>query len=122
MSLESSVRLAINEQIPPEEDAPREKKSKSPDAPKEIDTDKPLIRNIDDKDKFEWIELRTKYANKIYWLLLAEIVFLGVIVFLDGFNVWGFKINEWLLGSVFYGILTHTFLLVKTIVKNLFTR
>lgn len=122
MSLESSVRLAIDEQIPPEEDVPREKKPKSPDAPKEIDTDKPLIKNIDDKDKFEWIELRTKYANKIYWLLLAEIVFLGVIVFLDGFNVWGFKINEWLLGSVFYGILTHTFLLVKTIVKNLFTR
>nr|DAY43552.1 MAG TPA: hypothetical protein [Caudoviricetes sp.] len=122
MSLESSVRLAIDEQIPPEEDAPREKKSKPPDASKEIDTDKPLIKNIDDKDKFEWIELRTKYANKIYWLLLAEIVFLGVIVFLDGFNVWGFKINEWLLGSVFYGILTHTFLLVKTIVKNLFTR
>lgn len=122
MSLERSVRLAIDEQIPPEEDAPREKKPKSPDAPKEIDTDKPLIKNIDDKDKFEWIELRTKYANKIYWLLLAEIVFLGVIVFLDGFNIWGFKINEWLLGSVFCGILTHTFLLVKTIVKNLFTR
>ena len=122
MSLESSVRLAIDEQIPPEEDTQREKKPKSPDAPKEIDTDKPLIKNIDDKDKFEWIELRTKYANKIYWLLLAEIVFLGVIVFLDGFNVWGFKINEWLLGSVFCGILTHTFLLVKTIVKNLFTR
>ena len=34
MSLESSVRLAIDEQIPPEEDAPREKKSKPPDAPK----------------------------------------------------------------------------------------
>ena len=81
MSLESSVRLAIDEQIPPEEDVPREKKPKPPDAPKEIDTDKPLIKNIDDKDKFEWIELRTKYANKIYWLLLAEIVFLGVIVF-----------------------------------------
>ena len=122
MSLESSVRLAIDEQIPPEEDVPREKKPKSPDAPKELDTDKPLIKNIDDKDKFEWIELRTKYANKIYWLLLAEIVFLGVIVFLDGFNVWGFKIKEWLLGSVFCGTLTHTFLLVKTIVKNLFTR
>ena len=105
MSLESSVRLAIDEQIPPEEDVPREKKPKSPDAPKEIDTDKPLIKNIDDKDKFEWIELRTKYANKIYWLLLAEIVFLGVIVFLDGFNVWGFKIKEWLLGSVFCGTL-----------------
>ena len=89
---------------------------------KDGNPEKELIKTIEDKDKSEWIILRTNYANKIYWLLFGEKVFICLIISLDGFNVWGFKINEWLLGSVFCGILTHTFLLVKTIVKNLFTR
>lgn len=84
--------------------------------------EKELIKTIEDKDKSEWIILRTNYANKIYWLLFGEIVFICLIIGLDGFGLCGFKINKWLLGSVFYGVLTHTFFLVRIIVKNLFTR
>lgn len=89
---------------------------------RQLFTDKTLIKNIDDKDKFEWIVLRTKYANKIFWLLSFEVAFIGAIVLLDGFSIFGFNLNKWLLGTIFCSILGHTFFLVKTIVKNLFIK
>lgn len=89
---------------------------------KQLFTDETLIKNIDDKDKFEWIVLRTKYANKIFWLLSFEVAFINIIVILDGFNFFGFNLNKWLLGTIFCSILGHTFFLVKIIVKNLFIK
>ncbi|MGP1527630.1 MAG: hypothetical protein ACTTIV_02100 [Campylobacter sp.] len=77
---------------------------------------------IQQLEKMAEMLLRTKYANKIYWLLVGEIAFICIIATIDGFNLFGFKLNEYLLGSLIYGFLTHTFFLVKIIVKNLFTR
>lgn len=85
-------------------------------------SDEGLIKSIDAKDRLEWVKLRTKYANKIYRLLFVEIVFICLIIVIDGLCLFSCRINEWLLGSVFYGVLTHTFFLVRIIVKNLFTR
>ena len=119
---EERIRKAFADIAKQIQDTTKEKPQLDISEPRELNSDKVLIKNIDDKDKSEWINLRTKYANKIYYLLAAEIAFVCVIITIDGFNLLGFKTNEWLLGSVFYGALVHTFLLVRTIVKNLFTR
>lgn len=74
MSLESKVREAITD-LPPKE-PPRQDPPQQPTNIDQISTDKSLIKTMDDKDKSEWIALRTDYANKIYWLLCLEITFI----------------------------------------------
>lgn len=73
---------------------------------------------IDDLDS--WVELRGKFAEKIYWLLTAEIIFIMLVVLLAGFEL--ITLNEWVLGAFISGVLAHTFSLVHVIVKNLFDK
>jgi len=73
---------------------------------------------IDDLD--QWVELRTRYAEKLYILLVGEIIFLCVLILGVGIKLLEF--NEWVLGVFVTGVLTHTFSLVHTIVKNLFKK
>lgn len=83
-------------------------------------TDKGLITNIDDYDKNEWINLRTSYANKLYWLLVGEIIGLfGIIVFI---GLEKLKISDTTLEVTIIAVLIQTFFLVKEIVTNLFKK
>lgn len=83
-------------------------------------SDDSLIKNIDDKDKDEWISLRTKYANKIYYLLCAEIAFLFLLIILLGFEI--IKLEDSTINITIGAVITQSFFLVKEIVTNLFKK
>ena len=79
-----------------------------------------LVKNIDDYDKSQWVELRTAYANKLYYLLCGEIVGVFALLLLIGFEI--IKIDESTLNITIVAITAHTFGLVKEIVTNLFKK
>ena len=71
-------------------------------------------------DQTEWIKLRTKYANKLFWLLSIEIGALFLIILLIGLNC--IELEEWTINIFASAVLLQSFGLVKVIVKNLFEK
>ena len=71
-------------------------------------------------DQTEWIKLRTKYANKLFWLLSIEIGALFLIILLIGLE--RIKLEEWTINIFASAVLLQSFGLVKVIVKNLFEK
>ncbi|MFY4810771.1 hypothetical protein ACOTWH_09125 [Aliarcobacter butzleri] len=67
-------------------------------------------------------ELKEKYARWLYRLLASEIAIIFIIVLLDGFSLWCFKINEWLLGVIFNSIIVQSFFLVRLVTEYLFKK
>lgn len=64
------------------------------------------------------VELRNRYANRLYFLLCFEIVVMFIFVALYGTGY--LKLEAWLVTIIAETILAKTFLTVQTIVKNLF--
>ena len=71
-------------------------------------------------DQTEWVKLRTKYANKLFWLLSIEIGALFLIILLIGLNC--IELEEWTINIFASAVLLQSFGLVKVIVKNLFEK
>ncbi len=67
-------------------------------------------------------ELKENYARWLYMLLASEIGIIFVIVLLAGFSIWGFTINEWLLGIIFNTIIVQSFFLVRLVTEYLFKK
>lgn len=83
-------------------------------------SDESLVKNMDDKDKDEWIKLRTKYANKIYILLCAEILGLFILLILIGLKK--LELDNTTINITIMFIISQSFLLVREIVTNLFKK
>ena len=81
---------------------------------------KSLVKNIDDKDKDEWIKLRTKYANKIFILLCVEIIGLFILIILIGLKK--LEIDNTTINITIMFVIAQSFLLVREIVTNLFKK
>lgn len=81
---------------------------------------KSLVKNIDDKDKDEWIKLRTKYANKIFILLCVEIIGLFILLILIGLKK--LEIDNTTINITIMFVIAQSFLLVREIVTNLFKK
>ncbi len=81
---------------------------------------KSLVKNIDDKDKDEWIKLRTEYANKIFILLCAEIIGLFILLILIGLKY--LEIDNITMDITIMFVISQSFLLVREIVSNLFKK
>lgn len=81
---------------------------------------KSLVKNIDDKDKDEWIKLRTEYANKIFILLCAEIIGLFILLILIGLKY--LEIDNITMDITIMFVISQSFLLVREIVTNLFKK
>lgn len=79
------------------------------------------IKNLD-QNISEYLDnlvlLRDRYANRLYALLLFEVIVMFVIVFLAGFEI--LKLEQWLVLIVAESIIAKTFLTIHMIVKNLF--
>lgn len=121
MSLEKSLLKEIQE-IKNQNKSTNPKKVTEFDKVKVSDisplSDKSLVKSIEDKDKDEWITLRTKYANKIYYLLCAEIALLFILLILLGTNL--IKLEDSTINITIMAVITQSFFLVKEIVTNLF--
>lgn len=106
--------------IPTEDHKPQHKNSKP--------VNKELVRreDLEAKEKNQTIQLREKYANLLLWLLIMEIVFIGVIVALGGVKIstkwFSYETNPYLVSIFSSGALIHSFMLVKIIVENLFVK
>lgn len=81
---------------------------------------KSLVKNIDDKDKDEWIKLRTEYANKIFILLCVEIIGLFILLILIGLKK--LEIDNTTINITIMFVIAQSFLLVREIVTNLFKK
>ncbi len=81
---------------------------------------KSLVKNIDDKDKDEWIKLRTEYANKIFILLCVEIIGLFILLILIGLKY--LEIDNTTINIIIMFVISQSFLLVREIVTNLFKK
>ena len=81
---------------------------------------KSLVKNIDDKDKDEWIKLRTEYANKIFILLCVEIIGLFILLILIGLKY--LEIDNTTINITIMFVISQSFLLVREIVTNLFKK
>ena len=79
-----------------------------------------LVKNIDDKDKDEWIKLRTEYANKIFILLCVEIIGLFILLILIGLKY--LEIDNTTINITIMFVISQSFLLVREIVTNLFKK
>ena len=66
------------------------------------------------------IQLRQGVQSKLFALLTAQVIFLGVLILLQGTALWGFKLEEWAFAIFINGSLIHTYMLVKQITVNLF--
>ncbi|WKZ31569.1 MAG: hypothetical protein QY318_02295 [Candidatus Dojkabacteria bacterium] len=64
------------------------------------------------------IQLRDKYANRLYALLVFEIAVMFLFVMLAGLGV--LELEQWLVLIVAESIIVKTFLTIQIIVKNLF--
>ena len=88
--------------------------------PKKIKSGELSSDDINNFNQAEWIDLRTKYANKLFWLLSVEIGALFIIIFSIGLEL--IKLEEWTINIFASAVLLQSFGLVKVIVKNLFEK
>jgi len=88
--------------------------------PKKIEHGDLTNEDINNFDQTEWIKLRTKYANKLFWLLSIEIGALFLIILFIGLKY--IKLEEWTINIFASAVLLQSFGLVKVIVKNLFEK
>lgn len=88
--------------------------------PKKIEHGDLTNEDVNNFDQTEWIKLRTKYANKLFWLLSIEIGALFLIILLIGLKC--IELEEWTINIFASAVLLQSFGLVKVIVKNLFEK
>lgn len=64
--------------------------------------------------------LRRCFGWLMIWTLWAELLFLGVLILMQGFEIRGFRLNQWVFGFFVNGALLQTFFLVRVVLNNLF--
>ena len=66
-------------------------------------------------------EQRKDLSNRVYWLLIAQVIFLALMITFQGFGWCGFNLNDWVFGLFINGSLIHTYLLMKQIVTGVYS-
>lgn len=66
------------------------------------------------------LDLRKKIYKLIKKILIGEIIFLALIILLQGFKPWNFYLNHWFFGIFANACLVQTFFLAKCIVSHVF--
>jgi Flp pilus assembly protein TadB len=67
-------------------------------------------------------ELREGFDKKVFWLLIAQVVFVALMLIFQGFKVWGFSLNEWAFGIFVNGALVQTYFIVRQMAIHLFPK
>lgn len=66
-------------------------------------------------------ELRKTAVKRVFGLLWGELGLLALLIVFQGFNFWGFNLNEWVFGIFANAVLVQTFVQVGYINKYLFS-
>lgn len=64
--------------------------------------------------------LREFIKKRLFWILYSELGFLVGIIIFQGFNIWGFKLNEYVFGVFTSAVLIQTFFLLRYVVRYSF--
>ena len=76
------------------------------------------------KERIAWSRSRRKHRkkfdDKVFHLLRLQVVFLFVLIFLQGFKPWGFSLDKWVFGLFVNGCLVYTYALIRYIASDLF--
>ncbi len=65
-------------------------------------------------------KMRVSVESRAFMILYAELSVLGIVVFLQGFKLGGFFLNDWVFGIISSGCLLQTFGIIRAITINLF--
>lgn len=65
-------------------------------------------------------DLREKYANKLFWYLIAYSLLAYVLLLLHGFRVWGFALEPTVMAIVVGSTAASAITLVGVVAKGLF--
>lgn len=65
-------------------------------------------------------EMRESVKQQAFLILIVELAALGIVVFLQGFKLWGFSLNDWVFGTITSGCLLQTFGIIRNITLHLF--
>ncbi len=76
------------------------------------------------REQVAWSRSRRKHRksfdNKTFNLLRWQVGFLAAFVFLQGFGLWGFKLDNWVFGFFINGSLIYTYAIIRYIASDLF--
>lgn len=64
---------------------------------------------------------RERLDNRVFLLLLFQVVFLVTLILFQGFKLFNFSLNEWAFGIFVNGSLIQTYLLARYIAADLYT-
>ncbi|WP_281645755.1 hypothetical protein [Parendozoicomonas sp. Alg238-R29] len=77
------------------------------------------------KEQLAWSKSRRRHRkefdNKTFNLLRWQVGFLSLFVLLQGFGLWGFKLDNWVFGIFVNGSLIYTYAIIKYIASDLFS-
>lgn len=114
-SFESKVNGEINGEINGEESV-----LASPINVEPIKSGELTSADVENFNKTQWVTLRTSYANKLYYLLVGEIVGLFLIIACVGWKC--MVLDPWIVNIFASSVILQSFALVQVIVKNLFDK
>jgi hypothetical protein len=64
--------------------------------------------------------LRKEVKDKSFNILYAELVFLALLIIFQGFNIWNFRLENWVFGVITNVCILQTFLVIRYITIHLF--
>ncbi len=76
--------------------------------------------NWPDRINYHTLQLRKIISFFVIGLLSFEMIFLVMLIILQGFNIGSFKLDHWFFGIFANGCLLQTFFLIKSIVSHAF--
>ena len=68
------------------------------------------------------LDLRDEAFKACFKTLWIEILFLNLLILLQGFEFFGFKLNEWIFALFVSGVLLQTFFLLSGIIGDLYPK
>lgn len=67
-------------------------------------------------------DMKISVKKWLFILLCCELIYLGILLILQGFKYKGFELNNWTIGLFSNGCLIQTFLVIRYIVNHLFPK
>jgi hypothetical protein len=79
------------------------------------------VRLVIEKEN-QAISFRKSFKKHLLWLLYIEIGVLYTFMALQGFNIWGFKLNDIVFGVFANAVIIQTFFSLSHVIKHLFPK
>ena len=79
------------------------------------------IQDLDVKEKEGVIKWRTIFSKIMMWFLLSQYVTIIILLIFQGFNIWGFNLDNYIFYILIFGTFAQSCFLVQIIFKYVFS-